>query len=182
MERIRSIFNKAIDWGWEGVNPAVGIKKFKEKSHDRFLQPDELPRFFRALSNESNEAARDFFMISLLAGARKSNTLAKRWSDINFTAETWRIEDTKNAEALAVQLPKEAMEILTERKWNTEPPWVFEGNGAPRHLADSKNAWMRVLKEAVIDNLRIHDLRLTLGCHQAATGGQRLYHRQTPWT
>ena len=170
LERIRSIFNKAIDWGWEGVNPAVGIKKFKEKSRDRFLQPDELPRFFKALSNEPNEAARDFFMISLLTGARKSNTLAMRWSDINFTTETWRIEDTKNSEALTVHLPKEAVEILTERKWKSESPWVFEGNGESGHLADPKKAWMRILKEAEIENLRIHDLRRTLGSYQAATG------------
>lgn len=25
---------------WAGVNPAIGVKKFKEKSRDRFLQPD----------------------------------------------------------------------------------------------------------------------------------------------
>ncbi|WP_254696824.1 integrase family protein [Octadecabacter sp. SW4] len=52
LERIRSIFNKAIEWGWQGQNPAVGVKKFKEQSRDRFLQPDELPRFFAALANE----------------------------------------------------------------------------------------------------------------------------------
>lgn len=183
LERIRSIFNKAIDWGWEGVNPAVGVKKFKEKSRDRFLQPDELPRFFEALSNEPNETARDFFMISLLTGARKSNTLAMRWSDINFTAETWRIETTKNGDAQTIHLPKQAMAILTERKWKSESPWVFEGAGAKGHLADPKKAWARILNEAGIENLRIHDLRRTLGSYQAATGangyiiGKSLGHR-----
>ena len=29
LERIRSMFNKAIEWGWDGVNPTQGIKKFK---------------------------------------------------------------------------------------------------------------------------------------------------------
>jgi len=170
LERIRSIFNKAAGWGWEGVNPAVGIKKFKEKSRDRFLQPDELPRFFEALASEPNDAARDFFMISLLTGARKSNTLAMRWSDLNFTTETWRIEETKNAEPQTVHLPKQAMEILTKRKWESESAWVFPGKGATGHLADPKKAWMRILKEAEIENLRIHDLRRTLGSYQAATG------------
>jgi integrase len=183
LERIRSIFNKAIDWGWEGTNPAVGIKKFKEKSRDRFLQPDELPRFFEALANEPNETARDFIMISLLTGARKSNTLAMRWSEINLTAETWRIETTKNGEAQTIHLPKQAMQILTERKWNSESPWVFEGTGKSGHLADPKKAWERILKEAEIEDLRIHDLRRTLGSYQAATGangyiiGKSLGHR-----
>ncbi len=183
LERIRSIFNKAIEWGWAGTNPAIGVKKFKEKSRDRFLQPDELPRFFEALANEPNETARDFFMISLLTGARKSNTLAMRWQDINFASATWRVEDTKNGDAQTIHLPKQAMEILTERKWASESPYVFEGSGTSGHLADPKKAWARILKEAGIDNLRIHDLRRTLGSYQAATGangyiiGKSLGHR-----
>ncbi|MGJ8624238.1 MAG: tyrosine-type recombinase/integrase [Yoonia sp.] len=170
LERIRSIFNKAIEWGWQGNNPAVGIKKFKEKSRDRFLQPDELPRFFEALANEPNETARDFFMISLLTGARKSNTLAMRWRDINFSTATWRIEETKNGEAQTIHLPAQAIEILTARKLASESPWVFEGSGTSGHLADPKKAWKRILTEAGIEDLRIHDLRRTLGSYQAATG------------
>jgi integrase len=183
LERIRSIFNKAIEWGWQGQNPAVGVKKFKEHSRDRFLQPDELPRFFAALANEPNDAARDFFMISLLTGARKSNTLAMSWRDINFAGATWRIELTKNGDAQTVHLPKEAMDILTARKLVSESPWVFEGSGKSGHLVDPKKAWVRILAEANIENLRIHDLRRTLGSYQAATGangyiiGKSLGHR-----
>ncbi|ETD90861.1 tyrosine-type recombinase/integrase [Rhodobacter capsulatus] len=183
LERIRSIFNKAIDWGWAGVNPAVGIQKFREKSRDRFLQPDELPRFFEALSHEPNEAARDFFMLSLLTGARKSNTLAMRWKDINFTTETWRIEETKNADPLTVHLPRQAVDLLKARKLASDSPWVFPADSASGHLADPKKAWARILKEAGIENLRIHDLRRTLGSYQAATGangyiiGKSLGHR-----
>ncbi|MCU9850561.1 tyrosine-type recombinase/integrase [Defluviimonas sp. WL0024] len=170
LERIRSIFNRAIDWGWDGTNPAIGIKKYREKSRDRFLQPDELPRFFAALSAEPNEAARDFFMVSLLTGARKSNLLAMRWKDINFATATWRIPETKNGEAQTVHLSGPAMEILTERKLASESPWVFPGDGRTGHLADPKKAWGRILAGAGIEDLRIHDLRRTLGSYQAATG------------
>ena len=183
LERIRSIFNKATDWGWQGANPATGIKKYREKSRDRFLQPEELPRFFEALANEPNEAARDFFMLSLLAGARKSNTLAMRWDEINFHGATWRIALTKNDDPQIVHLSPQAMEILKERKLHSLSPWVFPGGGASGHLADPKKAWMRILKEAGIADLRIHDLRRTLGSWQAATGansyiiGKSLGHR-----
>ncbi|SIN98879.1 Site-specific recombinase XerD [Rhodovulum sp. ES.010] len=183
LERVRSIFNKAIDWGWDGTNPAAGIKKFKEQSRDRFLQPDELPRFFEALANEPNEAARDFFLISLLTGARKSNTLAMRWQDINFSTATWRIGETKNGDAQIVHLPGQALDILKARKLAADGPWVFPGGGASGHLADPKKAWARILKEAGIADLRIHDLRRTLGSYQAATGangyiiGKSLGHR-----
>jgi integrase len=183
LERIRSIFNKAADWGWDGANPATGIKKYREKSRNRFLQPEELPRFFEALAHEPNEAARDFFMISLLAGARKSNTLAMRWEEINFHAATWRIPQTKNDDPQVVHLSPQAMVILTERKLHSLGPWVFPGAGASGHLADPKKAWVRILQEAGIADLRIHDLRRTLGSWQAATGansyiiGKSLGHR-----
>jgi integrase len=183
LERIRSIFNKAADWGWKGENPATGIYKFREKSRDRFLQPEELPRFFQALAAEPNEAARDFFMLSLLTGARKSNTLAMRWDEISFTAETWRIVETKNGEAQTIHLPRHAVEILTARKLASDAPFVFPGGGASGHLADPKKAWGRILEDAGIADLRIHDLRRTLGSWQAATGansyiiGKSLGHR-----
>ena len=183
LERIRSIFNKAIAWGWEGVNPAVGVQKYREKSRDRFLQPNELPRFFEALANEPNEGARDFIMLSLLTGARKSNTLAMRWKDVNLSECTWRIEETKNSDPHTIHLPKQAMEILTARKLASDGPWVFPGEGKSGHLADPKKAWLRILAEAGIENLRIHDLRRTLGSYQAATGangyiiGKSLGHR-----
>ncbi len=34
--------------GFNGPNPTQGIKKFKEQSRDRFLQPSELPTFMAA--------------------------------------------------------------------------------------------------------------------------------------
>lgn len=170
LERIRSIFNKGIEWGWDGTNPAVGIKKYREKSRDRFLQPDELPRFFEALAGEPNEAARDFFMISLLTGARKSNTLAMRWEEVNFHTATWRIAETKNGDAQTVHLPDQAIAILRERKVHSQSPWVFPSDRTDGHLADPKKAWERVLSAANIEDLRIHDLRRTLGSYQAATG------------
>lgn len=170
LERIKVIFNKAIEWGWQGENPANGIKKYREKSRDRFLHPDEMPRFFEALALEENEGARDFFMLSLLTGARKSNTLAMRWEEINFDRAIWRIEETKNSEPQTVTLSPQAVEILKDRKLKSISEWVFPGKGKAGHLADPKKAWQRVLQRADIQDLRIHDLRRTLGSWQAAAG------------
>lgn len=79
LERIKVIYNKAIEWGWNGTNPASNIKKFKEKSRDRFLHPDELPRFFESLEVESNSTIKDYIYVSLFTGTRKSNVLSMKW-------------------------------------------------------------------------------------------------------
>ena len=66
IELLSSMFNKAIEWGgWQGQNPAEGIEAFREKKRDRFLQPEELPYFFKALSQEPNETIRDYIAVRL---------------------------------------------------------------------------------------------------------------------
>jgi len=153
LERIRAIFNKAIEWGWEGKNPAQGIKKFKERSRDRFIQPNELPCLFQAIEHEQNEVARDYIWLSLLTGARKSNVLAMRWDQIVWERNEWRIPDTKNDDPAHIPLTERAMEILKDRRQKTNSEWVLPTSVASSktgHLADPKKAWQRILKRATI--------------------------------
>ncbi len=171
LERIKAIFNKALEWGWEGSNPAQGIKKFKEKSRDRFLHPDELPRFFKSLEAESNDIVKDYIYISLLTGARKSNVLAMRWEEINFERQEWLIPETKNGEPIRIPLVLKAVDILKTRLQRYgKNEWVFEGSGRTGHLIEPKSGWKRILNHAGIKDLRLHDLRRTVGSWQAATG------------
>ena len=165
------MFSKAISWGWKYPNPTIGIKKFREKSRERFLQGEELPRFFQALAEEPNRTLADFFMICLLTGARKSNVLSMRWQDINFEQETWRIEETKSGSSHVVPLSLEVLNILKPMLKKRTSEWVFpSATSKSGHLQEPKNVWKRILKKADLRDLRLHDLRRTLGSWQAATG------------
>ena len=170
LERIRGIFNKAIEWGWQGVNPATGIKKFKEQSRDRFLNAEEMPQFLKSLDMEGNPTARDFFKVLLLTGVRKSNALTMRWEQICFNQKTWRIPETKNGEPLTIPLNDHVISILKQRREASQCEWVFEGKGKLGHLNDPKKAWKRILDRTDIKDLRMHDLRRTFGSWQAALG------------
>jgi integrase len=227
LERIRALYNKGAEWGYEGGNPAQGIKKHKEKARDRFILPAELPFLFSALDEEHNKTAKDFILISLMTGARKTNVLQMRWEQIDWHNHVWRIPDTKNGEPISIPLIKQAIEILEKRLSNAKASkkqleWVFDGDGKNGHLADPKKSWERVRQNATLsfwkqnpewedlirkveekikklDNygytsarlikeilkeaerlqinlpsglldLRIHDIRRTLGSYQAITG------------
>lgn len=180
---LSSVFSWSISVGLCEHNPATGIKRNREKSRDRFLQGDELPRFFQALSEEPNETIRDYVLLSLLTGARRSNVLSIKWADINFDRAEWRIEETKNGTPQTVALSPEAIEILANRKPPEPTVFVFPGIGKHGHLIEPKKGWDRILKRAGIDDLRIHDLRRTLGSWQAKTGaslaiiGKSLNHK-----
>ncbi len=168
---LSGVFNKAINWGWEGTNPCIGVKKFKEKSRDRFIQGDETTRFFEALNAELNETFKDFFYISLLTGARRGNVLEMNWCDINFERAVWTIKETKNGDSQTIPLIPQALVILDKRYKYKINDWVFpSSNSKSGHIEEPKKAWKRLLARAGIKDLRIHDLRRTLGSWQAATG------------
>jgi len=180
---LRAMFNKAVEIGYEGANPCAGVGLFKEESRDRFLQPDELPKFFESLDAEI-PLFQDYFLVSLFVGARRGNVQAMRWDEINFDAASWRMPRTKNSDPLTVPLSGPAMEILLRRKEAANgSPWVFPSRGKTGHLVEPKTAWKRVLTRAGLTDLRIHDLRRTLGSWQASTGasmaviGKSLGHR-----
>ncbi len=183
-----SIFGWAISVGLCEKNPVLGIKRNKEKSRDRFIQSDELPRFFQALAGEPNETIRDYILISLLTGARRSNVCSMRWQDINFDRAEWRIEETKNDTPQTVPLSPEAIQVLVNRKPSDESVYVFAGKGKKGYLAEPRKGWERILRNAGIKNLRIHDLRRTLGSWQAKTGaslaiiGKSLNHKDSNTT
>lgn len=171
---LHAMFQRAIDkrW-WKGENPAHGVDRFKETSRDRFLRADEMPKFFEALAQEPNPNVRDYFLLSLLTGARRSKALSMRWQDVNLDRGEWRIPQEDNEKNVAmVPLMPEALTILKTRKKAAEDDavFVFPGAGKTGHLADPKKGWERVLERAGLADLRIHDLRRTLGSWQARSG------------
>jgi integrase len=168
---LRAMFNRAIDWELFGdKNPTANIPKFPELSRDRFLYGDELQRFLAAVSELDSYIMKDFFMMLLATGARKSNVLSMRWADINLHQAIWRVPDTKNGEPYQVALTDMALQILNKRKQSENDEWVFSANSKSGHLEEPKRAWANLLETANIQNLRIHDLRRTFGSFMAAQG------------
>lgn len=183
---------------WKTDNPCKGVDPFKEKSRDRFLQPEELPRFLAALEVEPNQSAADAFRLMLLTGARKMNVFAMRWLELDLSSATWRIPDTKQGEPQRVHLPAEAVSVLKGRKLandtkdkDNRSPFVFPARTADTstgHMTDATKAWRSVCAAAELSELRMHDLRRTLGSWQAAGGaslqviGKSLGHKNTATT
>jgi integrase len=232
LERIKAMYNKAIEWDWEGLNPAIGIKAYPEKSRDRFVQHDEMPYFLRAVGTETNKTVHDYLWMLLLTGARKTNVAMMRWEDINWGGCYWRIPDTKNGEPVTVPLVEKTLLILETRRRISDSEWVFPSDqDNTKHFVNFKRAWIRTLRKATlylwsedervariiadlrvkIDHdahinllfesvqeragrlgiplarglmdIRLHDLRRTLGSYQAINGtslniiGQSLGHK-----
>jgi len=172
LKLVRVVFNKVCEWGeFKGENPALNPGLLKIASKDRFLQKQELPLLFEALEKTTNTNIRDFILLSILTGARRSNVLSMRWSDIDLDRAEWRIPDTKNGEPVIIQLSHQAIQTLTTRAAIVSATgWVFPGTGKTGHMMSPKKGVSTILKTAKIEKLTIHDLRRTLGSWQAITG------------
>ncbi len=228
-----SVFGWAVSAQLAATNPALGLKRNPERKRSRFLQPKELPRFFVVLADEPNSTVRDYFLVSLLTGARRSNVLAMKWKELDLDDARWDIPRTKNEEPQTIPLTQETVAILRSREGTTDSAFVFPGHGRTGHLVEPKGGWRRIfdrdeLRQLTVaieaaggqfarvegeqlsaalerarkaaqrlkidtssirmDDLRIHDLRRTLGSWQARTGaslsiiGKSLNHKSVQTT
>lgn len=168
---LRAILRKAMAWGlFEGPDPTAGISKYPEVERARFLKGDEAPAFFAALA-KAPEYLRHFVLLALATGARRANILGMRWVDLDFHAGLWTVpgEVSKNGTAMVIPLTGMALEVLKARE-NNGCPWVFPAHSASGHMRDPKRAWHALLKEAGLEDLRVHDLRRSLGSWAAIQG------------
>jgi integrase len=168
---LSTMFHKALEWGWNGTNPCKGVKRFREESRERFLTEEEMPKFLKALTEEHNHDFRDFILLDLLTGARRSNILAMRWEEIDFLAATWRIPRTKGNKPQTIPLVGPALKILQLRHTSAVSEWVFPSPELPgQHIATFRKQWERLLERSGIKGLRLHDVRRSLGSWMTKAG------------
>ncbi len=167
LDTIRAAYNWAIKLGYyTGNNPTEGVTKFHTQARDRFIHPEEFAKFLEALSKCTNVDIRDYVYLSLFTGARQSNVLSMRWDQIDFDLALWRIPKTKNQESHTIPLTVAALAVLENRKNDKE--WVFPSKTSSiGHIVEPKVGWQSILNKAELKDLRMHDLRRTLGSYMA---------------
>ena len=169
------MYNKAIEFGVlpaGTINPVIGIHKFPEKSRDRFMSGAEIQRFFTALSSTPNDTFKNYILLSLFLGQRRNNLLSMKWTDIDFDNRTVYFEHTKNGDPITIPLTEQAFALLKNMyDIRSSESWVFPSTSSKSgHYEEPKKAWKKLLENAQIENLRLHDLRRTLGSYQAIAG------------
>jgi integrase len=193
-DHLRALFNFAkVQRLYADENPTSSVKRFAEVERDRFIKRGELRPFFEALAAYPNPTMRSFFFVALLTGARRTNVAAMRWVDVDLDDATWRLEETKNGTPQTVTLAPAVVDLLKQIKPEDTKakPWVFPSARAKSktgHMVEPKGAWKKILQTAGLSDLRLHDLRRTLGSWQAASGsslqviGKSLNHKSVSAT
>lgn len=169
---LKAVYRKLVAWElYAGPLPTDGIQKYPERDRERFIRADELKPFFDALANSKSEDFRHFVLLSLATGARKGNVMAMAWADIDQASNLWTIpgEFSKNGVPMTVPITAAAAEVLAARRGN-KSDWVFPANSASGHMREPRKHWVALLEEAKLEDVRLHDLRRSLGSWATMTG------------
>ena len=190
LELISKMCELARIWGFvdeTAINPARGITRFREEKRERFITPQELPRLAEAIDNDPNLFARYALWMFLFTGLRKSELLGAQWNHIDWDAKELTIEDTKNGTPLHLPLSSAAIQVLRQVPRDADNPYIFPGRVDGQHLVNIDKAWRRIRKAAKIEDVRLHDLRRTVGSWLAQSGNSlhligRVLNHKTPST
>ena len=121
-----------------------------------------------------DQSAADAVRLLLLTGARRGETLAARWVDIDLVAGVWAkpASTTKQKQSHRIPLSDAACRLLTEMraKAGAGAYWLFPARQKPGHRADIREAWDVLRQAANIPDVRTHDLRHTYASIIASQG------------
>ena len=166
VEVVRKMYRCAETWGLvpRGFpNPCTGIEEFPERKRKLYVTSEQMPVLVRAIDGELNEHARHALWLLLLIGVRKKELLRAQWRDVDWDRRTLAIGRTKNGEPLLAPLSMAAIQRLKLIPRIEGNPYIICGPLAGEPLKDLHSAWARVRAASGLQELRIHDLRRTVG-------------------
>jgi integrase len=170
---LRAAFNHHIDVHRdEGiVNPVNILSKrkawFRVSPRTRTIHqnPDDLGAWIRAVFDLRKIAPiyGDYFLLTLLTGARRSETAELLWANVNFTARTLKFVDTKNGSEHILPMGDFTCALLANRKElsDANSPWVFPSRYATdNHMSEVQKRVLELREKSGVP-FSLHDLRRT---------------------
>jgi integrase len=165
MRHLRSVYNfTSAAHGELPPNPVAIITQARawapERRRRSVVPAHGLPKWWQAVQEEE-EYVRDFLLIALFTGMRRSEIARLRWEYIDLDGRTLKVPMTKNGDPLELPLSCFLHELLlTRRDSDPEGEWVFPGRGESGHMVETKKFYARVTKRSGI-KFTLHDLRRT---------------------
>jgi integrase len=184
----------------EGTTPCTRIERNAENARERFLSDAELARLGATLrqaltdglpwqADPTQPASKHLpkpenrrtlyarvttaaIELLLYTGCRLSEVLNLRWDQVDFGAGTVVLAETKAGRPQLVALNGPARRVLMELHTAKKSAWVLPSADAQRPLSRTaiENAWQKIRAAAGLEDVRLHDLRHTVGTYAGQTG------------
>ena len=165
MRHLRSVYNfTMVTHGDLPPNPVQILTQAKawtqSKRRQTIVADHLLPQWFSAVL-QTDDKVRDFLLVALFTGMRRSEIARLRWENIDFEAKTLLVPRTKNGDPLQLPLSSFLYELLLSRREQLQDAeWAFPGNGEDGHMVETKRFYGSVERAGGVP-FTLHDLRRT---------------------
>ncbi len=175
VEKIRIMFSRSFElarqWQLFDGNPVKYVPRVKfNNARERYLTSEEANALKLACECFANPQLTNIIGLLLLTGARKSELLKAKWSDIDIEKRTWTLNMTKNGRGRHVPLSQPAMDIISQLPRYPNCPWLLPNPQTLLPFTDIKRSFMQARKLAGLNDVHIHDLRHSYASALAGSG------------
>lgn len=171
-------------WHWLESSPMQQVAKLAENNQrKRFLEEQELTALLIACKESESPDLYPAVMLSITTGARQSEVLGLRWSDIDFDRQTINLRDTKNGEDRTLPLVNQVLPLLITKKEARKGDLIFPSKVSRKNPIRLRRSFTTALSRAGIEDFHWHDLRHSCASFLAKNGatlleiGELLGHR-----
>lgn len=188
-QRIRALFNYCIESGYVKVNPAKKVKLIHDDVRIEIFTDEQIYQmlgYYRRLKTRDKRlfASRDYMLILLLlgTGARRTEIVNLRWSDVDFESKTIKVFGKKRKIESIVITDKLIRELSSyylflKKYFDEDIEYVITDRYGKQITQNGIHMIMRGLKAKMnFKDVRVscHTFRHTF-CHRLATSGMSVF-------
>ena len=166
---LSKVFNLAEQWGLRDrrTNPCFGLPRYEEVARNRLVSAPEMKRIGVALDAAEATmlpASLNAIRFLALSGCRLSEVLNLRRAQVDAVGQFLRLEQTKTRPRLH-PLGSLAVAFLEDVMASHESEWVFPSQTGESPVGKSRVelTWRKLREAAGVPDVRLHDLRHTVG-------------------
>jgi len=160
LDTLKTLFAKAVEWGKLKGNVVSKVKRLRvDNRRVRYLSYEEVKQLLGA----AKPRLKEFLILALNTGMRRSNLLGLQWEDIDFKNGVIHVLKTKSGKAYDVPVNNVLLNLF-------KAIHKKEARGPVLDTTNLRRDFNSALKKAKINNCTIHDLRHTFASHLAMKG------------
>jgi integrase len=134
----------------------------KLRTKHRYMKKDQLSEWYRAVKRLKSNSLRDWLLLILFTGLRKTEAAQMTWRNVDFADRSFVINDTKNGKDHSLPMSSFVYDLLWRRRRHTprDVAWVFPNRFFNGPMSSDTCTYERVGFESGI-RFGPHDLRRT---------------------
>jgi integrase len=144
MRTFRTVYNFARTITDNAIpeNPVQRLSQTRQwckiERRKTFIRPHELKSWYEAVQKIENPVIREFLLLILFTGLRKSEGLTMKWACVDMRDKSFTITDTKNGLPHTLPISAYLFDLFERLQTIRINEYVFPGSGATGHLVETR--------------------------------------------